>query len=87
MNIIPPKFKKFQDYCSNFPDKILGKNYSYCCYIHDMHYSDIPLASEKMTRLKADNALFGCVRRKRGLVVASLMWIGVRIFGGKYYRR
>jgi len=80
------KLIKGKDYCTNFPDSILGKSYAYCCYIHDVHYSNQPVALE-MTRLIADNMLFKCVRKKRGLLVATLIWLGVRIFGAKYYKR
>ena len=84
MNLIPPKFKEFRDYCTNFPDKILGKKYAYCCYIHDVQYN---WHYSTKSRLQADNDLFVCVRKRRGLLVASLMWLGVRLFGGSHYRR
>lgn len=84
MNIIPPKFTKIKDYCTNFPDKILGKDYSFCCYIHDIQYNH---KYATMSRWQADKDLFKCVKKRRGLLVATMMWLGVRIFGGIYYKR
>ena len=64
------------DNCTAFPEG----NWSSCCARHDRRYEN-----KRLTRKQADELLYRCVRRKKNVVVASIMWAGVRTFGGWYY--
>lgn len=60
-----------KDYCTLFPEGTWAE----CCKRHDRRY-------EKMkSKWKADRLLFRCVKRKGNIVVASIMWLGVTLFG------
>ena len=70
--------------CTNAPNG----DFNHCCQEHDAYYSD-----GSISRLEADNRLFKCILRKDRtfinmlwhVVVASVYWVGVRLFGkGKY---
>ena len=67
---------KTTDYCSAWPDKWISYDYSTCCKRHDEDYAD-----PKVGRLEADNRLFKCVRKHSNLLMAIIMWIGVRCCG------
>lgn len=72
---MPPDFKS--DNCTFFPE---GR-YTDCCVEHDKAYY---FGGSYSARRRADNKLFGCVAKKRGLypkLIAPFMWAGVRIFG------
>lgn len=79
------------DYCTLFPDKMLGVNYNYGCYLHDRHYRNE--RKRRLSRKDADKLLFKQVflaysKRKMysfGLIWASLMYLGVRLFARKAY--
>ena len=79
--------KKMSDGCTNAPDE----KFRTCCEIHDEDYSE----STELTRLEADNKLFKCILRKGDwfivsglyyLVIASIYWCAVRLFGGSRYK-
>lgn len=63
--------------------------FNHCCIEHDSYYED-----GSVSRLDADNKLFKCIKKEgkdnivnKGwhLLIASLYWLGVRIFGGNKY--
>lgn len=62
------------DGCSWFPDG----NYCECCVEHDKAYF---YGGSKKERRAADRQLFECVKRKKGRLLARMMWIGVRVGG------
>jgi len=78
-------YVKGKDYCTSFPEHIGGINYSRCCQEHDIHYQGLVPPSERLSRFKADVLLFKCVLKRVGLTIALVMFIGVRLFGGKHY--
>ena len=51
-------------------------NWAHCCLRHDLAY----IAGQD--RLLADLDLFMCVMPAGGLIMALIMLIGVRVFGG-----
>lgn len=75
-----------KDFCTFFPDNILGHDISQCCKAHDIAYlGEIP-------KYKADIELMQCVS---GIedgsalmpVVGALMFMGVSLFGFMFYKR
>lgn len=81
-------FDPTQDYCTLFPDKLFGVDYSLCCFLHDIAYGGLA------DRKEADIALRDCVSLLfsetnliLGAVVATLMYLGVRLFGRSFYRQ
>lgn len=73
------------DYCTLFPEGW----WAHCCAAHDADY----LA--QIGKLLADERLLQCVASAGdgGLIgavsfgVAGVMWLGVRLFGRRFYRR
>jgi hypothetical protein len=73
------------NFCTWFPEGW----WSTCCEIHDKAYAD------QIVQLIADKALFLCVATSgtnvfemiAGLAIASVMFIGVRVFGKHYYNK
>jgi hypothetical protein len=69
------------DYCTWFPEGWWG----YCCEAHDAAYA------AQIGKEIADSALLQCVASSNpslaaaSLVIASMMYAGVRIFGTRYY--
>lgn len=54
--------------------------WSGCCKRHDRRY-----ANKRLTRYQADKLLYRCIKRKSNALVASIYFIGVRLFGWYYY--
>lgn len=50
-----------------------------CCNEHDRQYKE---GGWFYARFQADNNLWKCIREKDNLLMASLMYVGCRIFGG-----
>ncbi len=74
------------DGCSQFPDRAVGGGAEWCrcCLVHDLAYWRGGTADE---RLAADLDLRRCVLdTSHSLVLAELMFAGVRSGGGPYYR-
>lgn len=73
------------DYCTWFPEGW----WSTCCELHDKAYTD------QIGQYIADKALFICVATSGtnlfevaiGVVVATVMFLGVRAFGKRYYNK
>ena len=51
-----------------------------CCCWHDRRY-----ANKRLTRYQADKLLYRCVKRKSNKIMASIMFVGVRLFGWYFY--
>lgn len=72
------------DYCTLFPEGW----WSTCCQIHDTEYA------MQIGQALADANLLKCVINSGGdpitiglsVIIGVTMWIGVRIFGSKFYR-
>lgn len=69
------------DYCTLFPDRAFGKDWSSCCMLHDLAYS------ADGARMAADLDLAMCVTQSTGSYgLGALMGAGVIAFGW-YFRR
>lgn len=63
--------------------------WAHCCALHDARYS------EQVARSVADSDLFACVAASApapalaavAVVIGAVMWAGVRVFGGRFYRK
>ena len=67
------------DYCTNWPDRIGQFDWSHCCKFHDWQYAI------QVDKLTADMNLLYCVAEASTPSMALVMYIGVLLFGGKYY--
>ncbi len=73
------------DYCTFWPEGW----WAYCCKAHDEDYV------AQVGQALADGSLFQCVASSAPTpalaVIASLvggvMWVGVRVFGSRFYRK
>lgn len=71
------------DYCSLWFEGW----WSECCVAHDAAYA------AQVARDLADGELFRCVAASEpslavaSALVAGVMWIGVRVFGARFYRK
>lgn len=68
--------------CTCFPDIILEINHSVCCKLHDFNYG-----KQHISRWTADKRFFKCLKKKTYLLVAVLMWLGVRAFGWYWWNK
>lgn len=66
------------DGCSMFPDG----DYGGCCVQHDRAYW---AGGSAMARLEADMALMQCVACRHGVMLAVVMFIGVRVGGAPWW--
>lgn len=94
-------FRLKGDFCTNFPDKINDHSLKLLCKVHDILYTryelltgnDINLLTivnirHSATRLEADEQLFNMVMElTKHDSLALLMFLGIRIFGKKYWRK
>ena len=70
--------KKFvSDGCSMFPNYRWEK----CCILHDKRYWS---GGTKADRKQADKELYECVRKKGYPLIATIMYLGVRVGGHPY---
>ena len=69
---------KNKDHCTLSPEG----NWSMCCARHDRRYEN-----KRLTRFQADKLLFRCVNRKSNVLIASIMFLGVRAFGWYFYKK
>lgn len=67
-----------KDNCTLF----IEGNWTECCARHDRRY-----ANKRLTRYQADRLLYRCVSRKSNILIASIMFIGVRSFGWLFYKK
>lgn len=90
------KYIKGKDYCTNFPDGLFGTKFELACFLHDAAYQHSYVGKGNglpHTRLSADNMLFSLVVQAYikdakywiGIIVGTVMWTGVRLFGSKYW--
>jgi hypothetical protein len=77
------------DGCTAVPDL----HYASCCNKHDKAYrTGVNRKGRPTTRLKADLALASCIMREKSspiflrILIAPTFFIGVRIFGGQFWR-
>jgi len=63
-------------------DSCCGKDWGVCASGHDRRY-----LNKRLTRAQADELLYRCVKRKSNVVMASIMWAGVRSFGWYFYKK
>jgi len=68
-----------KDHCTFFPEGNWGKT---CCRKHDKRYEN-----KRLSKFQADILLYRCVRKKSNVVIASIMFTGVTLFGHyNYYK-
>jgi hypothetical protein len=67
------------DGCTGVPDFDFGAD---CCGEHDYHYQ-----LTDVSRLEADTRLRECLRAKGYFLLPWIYWLGVRVFGGRFYRK
>jgi hypothetical protein len=67
------------DGCTGVPDFDFGAD---CCGEHDAHYQE-----SDISRAEADRHLRECLRAKGYFILPWVYWLGVRVFGGQYYRK
>lgn len=68
------------DGCTCFFDSIFGISIKDICDRHDRRYSNT-----RLTRRQADILLYRAVKRRVGMPVAIIMYVGVRTFGWLRY--
>ena len=68
------------DGCTKWPDI---QEWQECCCQHDRAYQFGKYWG--MSRARADKELRDCVRRQGYWVAAQMMYIGVRLFGARYW--
>ncbi len=66
------------DGCTFWPDG----DYLPCCQAHDKAYA---AGGSWLDRLRADWKLAKCVKRAKHLVVAPVMFVGVRVIGSVFW--
>jgi hypothetical protein len=66
------------DGCTAVPDFDFGAD---CCGEHDYHYQ-----LGDVTRAEADRKLRECLRKKGYFLLPWAYWLGVRIFGARFYK-
>ena len=67
---------KASDWCTMWPDKWKNYDLSACCHKHDDDYENV-----KISRLRADIDLFVCIKKNSTLIMACIMFMGVRCLG------
>lgn len=78
-SVLPPKLPRPRkpDYCTGVPDGSAAP----CCKQHDLDYIN------RVDRKTADINFFKCLWRKGLHVRAVVYFIGVRLFGRRFYPR
>lgn len=70
-----------QDYCTFFPEG----SWQHCCKAHDKAYE------MQVDKSVADTNLYNCVKESSDVygigLVATLMFIGISIFGRRFYKK
>lgn len=81
------------DYCTLFPEGW----WSHCCELHDAGYAaqigqalaDAELAAcvaGSLPQIAAENPLLAGVAAVTSTAIGGVMWLGVRLFGRRFYR-
>lgn len=80
MELVIEGLKKGYKYngCSVVPDFDFGWD---CCNEHDFHYQE-----GRLTRAEADKVLRLCIQDKGYWLLGWVYWLGVRIFGRRFYK-
>ncbi len=65
--------------CTCWIDGIHNINWFSCCDRHDKRYSN-----NRINRYEADILLYRCIKQ-RCIIMASIMFLGVRLFGWTRY--
>ena len=68
-----------KDHCTYFPEYIFGIYIGDLCKAHDYWYS-----AKGWSKQKADKKLYLAVKKRVGITIASIMWIGVNTPIGYY---
>ena len=71
-----------KNYSTCWFDRCCGDDWGVCSKKHDKRY-----ANKRLTRYQADILHYRCVKRKSNIVMASLMFMGVRSFGWYFYEK
>lgn len=81
------------DYCTFFPEGW----WAHCCEAHDLAYgaqvgqtlADGALAlcvASSLPELAVDHPVLATVAAAGSVLIGVVMWLGVRFFGGRFYR-
>lgn len=68
-----------QDGCTASPDFNFGSD---CCAEHDIHYQE-----QSISRSEADKRLRECIQKKGYVALPWIYWLGVRMFGWKFWNK
>jgi hypothetical protein len=69
------------DHCTFWPDGIGRLDWSHCCAIHDLEYT------KDILRSVADYNLFVCVTSSGAPAIATVMFVGVSLFGWLFIKK
>ena len=78
MRKLKPWKNSMSDKCTDFPNGTWGG----CCVQHDKAYY---YGGSLANKIKADLRLYECVKKKGHPIIATIMWLGVTLFGGPYW--
>jgi len=88
-----PKFNEEEDYCTMVPDKLFGVSLKPACYHHDRQYRNevVNRKTRKQSDLAFRDHTFKLFKNKNkpilGWIISRIRYIGVRLFGGKYWQK
>jgi len=88
------------DFCTNFPDKIGSHSIKLACKLHDIQYTnrfrltfkDLKMLEDAKRehvefREEGDDYLYDDVKLMSHSAIAMIMWVGVKFFGKRYWRK
>ena len=73
--------KKWKGSCACFFDKLFNKDWSECCKAHDDDYESL---KDGDSTKPSDVKFLECLKKKSWLLVAYIMYVGVRLFGRNF---
>jgi len=83
----PPKTLFICNGCTKWPDEVDGISIYPACFFHDLRYY-LGYKGDSVSRLRADIELMQDVLNlTHNVIMAELMFTGVRRLGGAYYGR
>ena len=71
-----------RSYATCWFDGCCGAYWGHCAKCHDRRYEN-----KRLNRKQADELLYRCVLKKSNRINATIMWIGVRMFGWYFYKK